>query len=867
MSGLDAATRGLQALKRQFPHVDADALLLFAEHSEGAMDAETLAALVEMQREAEASASAGQGGRAFLPVRGGNVTQNASNADDPTIEISFEGGADPPHIGTVLQIRGLQELCTPAEGLASAAFVVPTGEVLAVELQADPAYFFVSEYGMHELRIRVAGGVVRCCQFMVSSHLGEFAAALDHFHDACDWVWDGKWTDDLEEATMGMLVALDEQFAQLNTLFQRSVMMGDAIRSTMDPPKRRIENYMAKAIEMHDTLALGRAEAAVRGLVLAQSMLEMFGPMLGGGLGAAPLIQTPFYQAVMVFEKARFSAASEAKQKEVKEVIARLITATDAHVAELYGGKEKDFIARWQGGLREALVQMRDDPEAVIHPLPFQQLRGGGGGYMADMMASMVDTFGGQSGEVQRAETTEAMSTLRPQATFAQADGKMTRWTESLVDDSVMFGSPMSPFELNTAEPFMATVLASIQCLLTLGFGYVTQGSDDSESSKVCALLNRVRASLSLSGEEEFLRDHRRRDRLKDVCRVVRSARKRGQRLSLSVNTDFQGALQALRQHHTDNWVGPSLQAVWERMVQEHQAFAFELWLHDAPASSSASADSSSPVKPPRLIAADFGHPHTYGRAYYVATRFFDREFRTLQPGFILAFAEAACLKQAGFELWDLGGTDASPMMQYKPQVAIEMDRSDFLRRLREVSGNGSGGKSRAERNLLPLSDPEAAPPACGRNVPTGIVFEDIGEDELWGSRALRDREERAKAAHDALQKAAKFRQKPPKAARKTKNPAPATAPTPAPEAAPATAPATTPAAAPTAAPATAPAAAPAAASAADSAKAVPSSAESDDAAKAEIQRQFKTLFQQLVAEGLSQNEAAAKALRLISTR
>ena len=31
------------------------------------------------------------------------------------------------------------------------------------------------------------------------------------------------------------------------------------------------------------------------------------------------------------------------------------------------------------------------------------------------------------------------------------------------------------------------------------------------------------------------------------------------------------------------------------------------------------------------------------GLAYYVATRFFDREFRNLQPGFILAFAEAEC--------------------------------------------------------------------------------------------------------------------------------------------------------------------------------------------------------------------------------
>ena len=29
--------------------------------------------------------------------------------------------------------------------------------------------------------------------------------------------------------------------------------------------------------------------------------------------------------------------------------------------------------------------------------------------------------------------------------------------------------------------------------------------------------------------------------------------------------------------------------------------------------------------KPKQLVAADFGHAHTFGRAYYVATRFFDR--------------------------------------------------------------------------------------------------------------------------------------------------------------------------------------------------------------------------------------------------
>merc|ERR1712151_33387 len=140
---------------------------------------------------------------------------------------------------------------------------------------------------------------------------------------------------------------------------------------------------------------------------------------------------------------------------------------------------------------------------------------------------------------------------------------------------------------------------------------------------------------------------------LKDVCRVVRAARKKGQRLSLSVSTDFKGSLRALREQHSDNWVGPSLEAVWEKMLPERRVCAFELWLHEG-----GQAGASEEAKPPKLVAADFGHPHTYGQAYYVATRVFDREFRNLQPGFILAFAEAACLKRAGFALWDLGGAD-----------------------------------------------------------------------------------------------------------------------------------------------------------------------------------------------------------------
>jgi len=408
------------------------------------------------------------------------------------------------------------------------------------------------------------------------------------------------------------------------------------------------------------------------------------------------------------------------------------------------------------------------------------------------------------------------------------------------VDESVGFGTPMSPFEVHAGDAHVRTVMAAMQSLLSLGFGYVTQGAEGAETSRMVALLDRVRATLPLDAQDEFLKLRQRRDRLKDVCRVVRAARKKGQRLSLSVNTDFQGALRALKQHHSDSWVGPSLEAVWGKLALEHQAFVFELWLH-------ADADAA-----PRLVAADFGHPHTSGQAYYVATRFFDREFRNLQPGFVLAFAEAECLRRAGFALWDLGGADSSPMMQYKPQVAIEMDRSDFLRRLREC-GRSPGGQaeppeSSGRRRALQLTDEGAALPANGQKVPTGVVFADVSEEELWGAEALKALEGRAKALLDAAAAAAKKVQKPTKAekaAAKGRAPPAGAAERPKP-------------AKPTQESGYQAVQAPLAPAA--------EAAAGPDDAKAAAKQQFMIIFQKLLAEGVPQNDAAAQALQVIST-
>jgi len=484
--------------------------------------------------------------------------------------------------------------------------------------------------------------------------------------------------------------------------------------------------------------------------------------------------------------------------------------------------------------------------EAVVHPLPFQQLRGGGGGYMSDMMASMMGSFGGggggQGATVQRSQTTEAMSSLSPQATFEEAEAKVTRWAESLVNESVSFGTPMQQFSLHAGEPWVHTVLAAHQSILSLGFGYVasgdSRGKDDDEeeeekvlgrkeSATMTILMDRMRATLPLNGESEFLRDRRRRDRLKDVSRVVRAARRKGQKLILSVNSDFAGTLRALQEHHESSWVGPSLESVWNAMVLEKRVFAFELWLEEAGKK--------------RLVAADFGHPHTNAKAYYVATRFFDRSEKTLQPGFILAFAEAACLKQAGVELWDLGGADASPMMHYKPQVSIEMGRSEFLCRLRQLSEPHD--QASVERRRRCISEKDATLPAGGEVIPIGVVFEDLNEDQLWGVAALRELDDRSKSAassDDAAKKAAKkLKLQTQKAAKSTNQskvspkepPSQSTGEQPV---------------------AVAP-------------KVEDEGKSEDNDAKAEFRRQFMVNFQKLLAEGLSQNEAAAQALKVVA--
>eukprot|EP00929_Paragymnodinium_shiwhaense_P070268 TRINITY_DN35591_c0_g1_i1.p1 TRINITY_DN35591_c0_g1~~TRINITY_DN35591_c0_g1_i1.p1 ORF type:complete len:871 (+),score=193.15 TRINITY_DN35591_c0_g1_i1:81-2693(+) len=747
---------GPVALRRQFPHVDADAIAAMWETAD-ADSSEAVVVLAEMQQDAQAAAA----DRMFRPTRGctavlpeGLSLTSSSEDTLPRLALQFEGGDDPPHLGTVLLLHGLPTLSEEGKlPQQEAAICLPSGKVLALEplpASAGPSCFLVEEFGFHELRIRSRSDTSRLLasgSFMVTSRLGDFVDALDHFYNAFDWAWDGNWTDDLEEATITLVGAVDDHMNKLAGMF--TGFMGDSTRSMLEGPRKSMENHLAKVIEGHDSQAMGQAQSAIRELLMTQNMVSLITPMLGGGGHADS--QDHFHSHVLAFEKARLSAASEERRKEVQSRLCTLIDATDAYVAELQGGggKATELANKWHGDLWPKLVLMRDNADVPIDPRVFQQLTGGCGSYLSGMMSGM---FGGSRRQAgQRADAPESMSFLASDSSLSDAEAMVARWTESLVGGAIMIGSPMAQFHVSAKEEALPSVLAAMQNVMALGLGYVSQqvekGSDNSHSNLV-SILDRIRATLPLAAEQEFLSDRRRRARLKDVCRVLRGARAKGLRFSLAVNTDFEGSLKALQEHHEESWVGENLQAVWAKMVDQKMVFAFELWLHEE------GKDGKEETK--RLVAADFGHPHTCGRAYYVATRFFDRQFKTQQPGFILAFAEAACLKRAGFDLWDLGGACASPMMAYKPQVALEMGRSEFIQRLRGLHETiDEPLESEQERQLRCMTDPDAVRPHGGETVPTGVIFPDLQERDLWGVVTLQEDEAKQAAAKKAAAKLA----------------------------------------------------------------------------------------------------------------
>jgi len=210
---------------------------------------------------------------------------------------------------------------------------------------------------------------------------------------------------------------------------------------------------------------------------------------------------------------------------------------------------------------------------------------------------------------------------------------------------------------------------------------FQTRGDPD---DTICALFDRRRAVLLLESSwlEGSKRAVSRRRRVKELSRLMRKAKIEWE---VRINSDLDAALAGLREHHSDNWVGNGLERVWKRMIEEGTLTVFELW---------------ETGQKEVLVAADFGH--AVGGVFYVATRFYQKEYAKWQPGYLLAFIEMHILASFGFCMWDIGGVNHSPMMGYKTSVADDVDREIFIRLFRRFRNLKRFLPTRQRARLIP---------------------------------------------------------------------------------------------------------------------------------------------------------------------
>ena len=273
-----------------------------------------------------------------------------------------------------------------------------------------------------------------------------------------------------------------------------------------------------------------------------------------------------------------------------------------------------------------------------------------------------------------------------------ELDNLASIFSETLTGDVIQVGSMLGT-KLDSTNP--AEGAALISCLLNSGFAYVVG------EGKVLALLNYRRSVLELS-DSTFIGDFdcfsldsssssavafKAAGKLpiplaKRILQLPRIFRTKltdpNKKLQLRLTTNLSLSLEKLRAHHgSDCWVGPELEAVWRLMSQTSppQLYCFELWWGDD------------------LIAGDFAHLTANGRSVYVATRFFSRDnpqHKQIMPGFVLALAACKILQECGVFLWDLGGIDGCPLMQYKLSLAGEpLERPVALEKFRRAKKAG----------------------------------------------------------------------------------------------------------------------------------------------------------------------------------
>eukprot|EP00471_Norrisiella_sphaerica_P009264 CAMPEP_0184498342 /NCGR_PEP_ID=MMETSP0113_2-20130426/38701_1 /TAXON_ID=91329 /ORGANISM="Norrisiella sphaerica, Strain BC52" /LENGTH=877 /DNA_ID=CAMNT_0026885803 /DNA_START=149 /DNA_END=2779 /DNA_ORIENTATION=+ len=520
------------------------------------------------------------------------------------------------------------------------------------------------EFGMHTLRVVCDGKQSDDFQFLCKTPVYEYASALDTLYDNLFWSWEGNWQAEIENATVQLVLAVEDN---LKTFMNGMQSMLKAVGHSKDSSQllTTLQENMGDALTKHDRTAVGRLHQAI------YQFLEV---------GVMPWPQS-FKDSVAEFERKKFKYSN---QDRVKEAIRTAHAALGRHLEQAtsdiapkhpnstYLAKHRTFYARMSNMIQKDEVDLSLMWE--LRPKPMENI-------VARMFGNSVSEEGTGRSKIMYLPSLDLKQAV---GGGRELDNEVSLLSETLLGDAMMVGS-MLGYEVGRN---LVQDRKMIQNLLYAGFGYLT-----TRGGKILPTLNSMRAVLPLPNlavnvkEEKELKgkfspqspppsgkkaknkrevaakkldlNHRKlKKRGKDLARMLRNTERPNGKLSLRVNTDFKQVMKLLREHHKDAWVGPNLEAVWEVMFKEKEMLIFELWYGN------------------EMIAADIAH--RVGSSLYVATRFFKQEHRKLQPGFLLALVETRALAELGFKLWDLGGTDSSPMMAYKEVVSFQMSRPEF---------------------------------------------------------------------------------------------------------------------------------------------------------------------------------------------
>ncbi|CAM9132169.1 unnamed protein product [Choristocarpus tenellus] len=566
-----------------------------------------------------------------------------------------------------------------------------------------------------------------------------------------------RWTRDLETALLNMVVAVEDDLRL--TMGASNHVFGMMIRSmgtgSLEAMVNSLKDMLSKALDVQDATALGR---------LCANVLQ-FADMDEMGLGIGGLVPKPLIDAAKGVIRAKHDASDKRPLMLALEEVDVCLGGYMEYLGARFGPEDSELrsLERLKSATCELTLSCachrsggnfgEDSGKKKLEDCVWEAMQQVWTMACAGRMRLMVLGFNGVGAELSmgRLRWSFALPINGAASLQQQQQGTGLEQGARAREDSIRdhFGLAVSELQ----ETLMGTVsLGSmlgyrirqqtdgvrgkeelseaamlVNSLLSVGFGYLATR----EEATVIPLMDLYRAVIWLRpdgggseqdrGVGDVSNTHKRlKAKHKDIARILRSRERaaavaegrKGEVLSLRINTDIRLAVAKLREHHSDAWVGPALEDLWcfmsrgsnteppnvgpgraqctvgsgqktEVIVQSKPEmalpsgdggssqvlglgsfFCFELWLGE------------------EMIAADFGN--AVGGSFYVATRFYDNKYRRLQPGFILALVETEVLRSAGFSIWDLGGIDQSPMMAYKKTLSQTVERPLFLARFQE---------------------------------------------------------------------------------------------------------------------------------------------------------------------------------------